>query len=157
MSGENQVSCKEMDHMESEQYMTGSMDRNTVIGLLRKEGFRITRQRELLIDIILEEKCTCCKEIYYLAAKKMTGIGMATIYRTITALEKIGALKRKSAYELCSCSRNQQERFQVELEDHSVVELDHTAMRKVLEKGLKQCGYSCSTQVKAIRQMIEAN
>ena len=56
--------------MESEQYMTGSMDRNTVIGLLRKEGFRITRQRELLIDIILEEKCTCCKEIYYMAAKK---------------------------------------------------------------------------------------
>ena len=137
------------DHLKS-QYTNGGMDKDTVIELLRKDGFRITRQREILIDIILEEKCTCCKEIYYLAAKEMKGIGMATIYRTITALEHVGALERKSAYELCSCGRNKRETYQVELEDDSVVELTHTELQKVLEKGLQQCGYPCEKQVKAV-------
>ena len=37
---------------------------------LRKNGCRITNQRQLLIDIILQDECCCCKEIYYQAIKK---------------------------------------------------------------------------------------
>lgn len=142
--------------MESGQYLTGDMDRSTVIELLRKEGFRVTRQRETLIDIILREECTCCKEIYYLASKKMNGIGVATIYRTISALEKIGALKRKSAYQLCCHNQKTDGKFLVELEDSSVVELDQASLQEVIEKGLKQCGYSSGKRVKKIRHMAEA-
>lgn len=38
---------------------------------LRKNGCRITNQRQLLIDIILQDECCCCKEIYYQAIKKI--------------------------------------------------------------------------------------
>lgn len=68
---------------------------------LRSRGCRITRQREMLVDIILEHERVCCKEIYYLAVKEMPDIGMATVYRMINTLEEIGVLKRENAYRLC--------------------------------------------------------
>ena len=75
------------------------MENNSVIEQLKKQGFRITKQRKLLIDIILSETCSCCKEVYVLASKKDPGIGMATVYRTVDALEKIGVLKRGIVYQ----------------------------------------------------------
>ena len=48
---------------------------------LRRNGCRITNQRQLLIDIILKDECSSCKEIYYLASKADPSIGMATVYR----------------------------------------------------------------------------
>ena len=74
------------------------MQREEILKKLREQGCRITKQRQLLLDIILQEECTCCKEIYFLASKKDPNIGMATVYRMINLLEEIGALKRKSAY-----------------------------------------------------------
>ena len=76
-----------------------AMENNSVIEQLKKQGFRITKQRKLLIDIILSETCSCCKEVYVLASKKDPGIGMATVYRTVDALEKIGVLKRGIVYQ----------------------------------------------------------
>lgn len=153
MSRDSKNSEMEQKHMESGQYLNGNMDRDTVIALLRREGFRVTRQRELLIDIILKEECTCCKEIYCLASKQNRGIGVATIYRTMSALEKIGALKRKNPYQLCHREQEVNGRFLVELEDASVVELNLSSLHEVMEKGLKQCGYSQGKRVKAIRHM----
>ena len=36
---------------------------------LKENGCRITKQRRILLDIILQEECTSCKEIYYKAIK----------------------------------------------------------------------------------------
>ena len=96
--------------------------------LLRKEGFRVTRQRELLIEIILEEDCSCCKEVYILASGKEPGIGMATVYRTVDALERVGALKRRTPYQLCDRGEKNCKSCLVEMEDSSVVELDYASM-----------------------------
>ena len=65
---------------------------------LRKNGCRITNQRQLLIDIILQDECCCCKEIYYQAIKKDPTIGMATVYRMVKTLEETGLIKRKTLY-----------------------------------------------------------
>lgn len=148
---DNRVSRMEKEDMECGRYVRNNMDKNTVVELLRKEGFRITRQREALISIILEDNCTCCKEIYYLAQKKIQGIGMATIYRTIAALEKVGALQRGGVYQLCGQDEKTGERIRVELEDSSVVDLDWEDYRNVIEKGLAQCGYTARRPVKAVR------
>ena len=142
---------KEM--MEFRQYQPGSMQKDVIIRRLKENGFRITRQRKLLIDIILEEKCTCCKEIYILASKKDPGIGTATVYRTVDALEQIGALKRKTTLQLFGQERTACRKCLVELEDNSTVELDCEAMEKVIEKGLKHCGYSDGKRVKGLRMM----
>ena len=67
---------------------------------LRKTGCRITNQRQLLIDIILQDECCCCKEIYYQAIKKDPTIGMATVYRMVKTLEETGLIKRKNLYRI---------------------------------------------------------
>lgn len=68
---------------------------------LQAEGFRITKQRRVLIEIILENECACCKEIYYEAAKIIPEIGMATIYRVLNVLEDIHAIERDFPYRFC--------------------------------------------------------
>lgn len=67
---------------------------------LRKRGFRITAQRKLIIDIILENKCSCCKEIYYEAVAKDKSIGIATVYRMLKLLEEVGAINRSNMYQI---------------------------------------------------------
>ena len=71
-----------------------------IIQELKKNGCRITSQRQLLIDIILQEKCSCCKEIYYRAAKHDPTIGMATVYRLVKTLEEAGLIQRKNMYRI---------------------------------------------------------
>ncbi len=54
----------------------------------------------MLLDIILEDECSSCKEIYYRATKKDPTIGTATVYRMINTLEEIGAISRKNMYKV---------------------------------------------------------
>jgi len=74
--------------------------KNYILQELRKNGCRITSQRQLLIDIILQDECCCCKEIYYQAIKKDPTIGMATVYRMVKTLEETGLIKRKNLYRI---------------------------------------------------------
>ena len=41
------------------------MQREMILQRLKEQGCRITKQRLALIDIILENECSSCKEIYY--------------------------------------------------------------------------------------------
>ena len=61
---------------------------------------RITKQRLILLDVILEGECGSCKEIYYRASKIDRSIGTATVYRMINTLEEIGAIDRKNMYRV---------------------------------------------------------
>ena len=72
-----------------------------IVKRLREEGLRITKQRLMLLDIILEEECASCKEIYYKAVKLDSGIGSATVYRMVNILEEIGAIDRKNMFKIC--------------------------------------------------------
>jgi Fur family ferric uptake transcriptional regulator len=71
------------------------MQKDLIIQKLREQGCRITKQRLMILDIILQEDCSCCKEIYYKASKLDSRIGSATVYRMINTLEEIGAISRK--------------------------------------------------------------
>ncbi|MGN1331471.1 MAG: Fur family transcriptional regulator, partial [Lachnospiraceae bacterium] len=85
---------------QSTAYSQSAMEREEIINLLRQEGYRITRQRLALLEVILENECVCCKEIYFQVHKKMPQIGIATIYRMINTLEEVGAIKRKNIYQI---------------------------------------------------------
>ena len=76
------------------------MKKEMVLTKLRKQGCRITRQRRMLMDVILEEECASCKEIYYKASSHDPTIGTATVYRMINLLEDIGAISRKNMYRI---------------------------------------------------------
>ena len=69
-----------------------------VIHELQKRGRRVTKQREILLEIILDGTWNCCKEIYYEAIKKDPSIGLATVYRMVGTLEEIGVLTRSYRY-----------------------------------------------------------
>ena len=93
---------------ETEEKKTGcyrhtEMQRDLIIEKLKEKGLRITRQRKILLDIILEGECSCCKEIYYRASALDPKIGVATVYRMVNTLESIGAISRKNMYRV-ACS-----------------------------------------------------
>lgn len=67
---------------------------------LKHRGCRITNQRQLLIDIILRDECSSCKEIYYEAIKSVPEIGMATVYRMVRTLEEAGLIRRQNLYRI---------------------------------------------------------
>ena len=142
-------------NMDFHNYQSVHMQKDMVIERLKEQGFRIKKQRKLLIDIILSETCSCCKEVYILASKKDSGIGMATVYRTVDALERVGALKRRSSYQLCNQNRKKCQSCLVELEDSSTVALDYASMEKIIENGLLKCGLSKGKKVKGITLMQE--
>lgn len=74
------------------------MCQEQVIETLQKNGKRITQQRIILLDIILNDQWECCKEIYYEAVKRDSSIGMATVYRMMATLEEIGIIERRCVF-----------------------------------------------------------
>ena len=132
-------------------YQRTKMRKEVIIKRLRENGCRITRQREILLDIILNEYCTCCKEIYYKALEKDQGIGSATVYRMISTLEEIGALSRRNMYRVsCDNPFGAENVCTVELDDNNVCQLNDENWRNVVQKGLKACGYIDNQKIKNI-------
>mgnify|MGYP000600094137 CR=1 FL=1 len=52
-----------------ERYQRTQMQKEAILDALRAKGLRITKQRKIILDIILGEDCSCCKEIYFQASK----------------------------------------------------------------------------------------
>lgn len=88
--------------IETEQFMDKSVKKNLILAELKKRRCRITSQRNLIIDIILENTCSCCKEIYYQAVEQDSTIGIATVYRMLALLEEAGVINRKNMYHIQS-------------------------------------------------------
>ena len=65
-----------------------------IIHRLRSEGCRITRQREQILDVILDEECATIKEIYNKSRKLDASVGFATVYRMVSLLEQVGLVSR---------------------------------------------------------------
>ena len=80
---------EEKAYENQEAYQRTQMQKDMILERLREQGCRITRQRQLILDIILEEECSCCKEIYYKVQEKDRNIGPATIYRMVNMLSLI--------------------------------------------------------------------
>ena len=73
--------------------------KESIIIKLKENGCRITKQRKMILDIILEDRCSSCKEIYARVVKLDQSIGMATVYRLVKELENIGGLSREIVYK----------------------------------------------------------
>lgn len=142
------------EELKEEAFHRTRMQKDRIIQKLKEQGCRITKQRLALLDIILEEDCTCCKEIYYKASKNNQKIGSATVYRMINTLEEIGAISRKNMYrieeqetagdevnervltmapELSLCT--------IAFDDDTVVEMSVNKWNQVIQAGLEACGY----------------
>ena len=72
-------------------------ERERIIQKLKENGCRITKQRLEILDVILENHCSSCKEIFFYASKRDEKIGIATVYR-MSALWKRSALSAEKSY-----------------------------------------------------------
>ena len=141
---------------ETEEKKTGcyrhtEMQRDLIIEKLKEKGLRITRQRKILLDIILEGECSCCKEIYYRAVKKDARIGTATVYRMVNTLEEIGAISRKNMYKVtCGDDCQLDDMCVVEFEDGTSCHLSAQKWNRVMKAGLEICGYLNNQKIAAV-------
>ena len=139
---------EEKAYENQEAYQRTQMQKDMIFERLREQGCRITRQRQLILDIILEEECSCCKEIYYKVQEKDRNIGPATIYRMVNMLEKIGAISRKNMYKVAYSENCMMENAcTIELDDGSVHHLSAKKWNSVIRAGLKSCGYLADQKV----------
>lgn len=76
------------------------MTSEQVIDRLKTDGCRITKQRRLIIDVIMNNDFTSCKDIYYQVTEKDKTVGMATVYRMIRQLEDLGIVSRIDTIEI---------------------------------------------------------
>ncbi len=118
------------------------MTKDRIIEALKERGCRITKQRMLIIDVILANECSCCKEIYYKASQIDSTIGIATVYRLVNTLEEIGAISRKNMYKVAFSDQcNMEEACTVVLDDETTYNLSAKNWHAVIKAGLSVCGY----------------
>ena len=104
------------------------MQREMILRKLKEGGYRITKQRIAVIDIILENDCGSCKEILYKTSKINKKIGTATVYRTLNMLEDGGKLH-----------------------------LDAAEWNRVLQTGLRDCGYLKDERVLSVKNVYKTD
>lgn len=133
--------CESMKK-DSVNFQRTEMQKELVLQKLRERGCRVTKQRQVLLSVILQEECASCKEIYYKASSIDASIGAATVYRMVNLLEDIGAISRKNMYQIaCPLECRRENACLIELDDHTVCHLSAQNLNQVISEGLKACGY----------------
>ena len=136
---------------DSRSYHRLQMQRDMIVEKLRERGCRITKQRLTLIDIILEDDCSSCKEIFYKASRINSNIGSATVYRMVSGLEEIGAISRKNMLRVaCSEDCSMEDVCTVVLDDNTTYHLSAREWNQVVQIGLRERGYLGKRKVAAI-------
>lgn len=132
----------EKNRRDTESYRHIEMQKELIVRKLRERGCRVTKQRLMLLDIILEDDCSCCKEIYYRASVRDDKIGMATVYRMVNTLEEIGAISRKNMYKVvCGEACELEDMYTIEFDDGTVTRLSSKTWYQIVRTGLKECGF----------------
>ena len=76
------------------------MTSDKVIDKLKESGCRITKQRRLIVDVIMGNEFSSCKDIYYQVISRDKTIGMATVSRMIRQLEELDVIRRVERIEV---------------------------------------------------------
>lgn len=120
---------------------------------LKNKHCRITKQRLILLDIILEGECASCKEIYYKAVKQDERIGLSTVYRMVNMLEEIGVISRNNIYTIfCNEEDKSNDTYTVEFDDGTTARLSAEKWSQVVRTGLRECGYMQDKELRSIKQ-----
>ena len=124
-----------------------------IIEQLKRSGCRVTKQRLMLIDVILEGKCNCCKEIYYQAALKDPSIGPATVYRMVNTLTDIGVLKVATLKPQTALGSGSG--CQILLKNQNKIVLNQTEWTEVLQNVLRRKGYNSNAADEIVEVTIQ--
>ena len=122
-----------------------------IIRKLKEHGYRITKQRKMLLRIILSDQCSSCKEIYYKAAERDPSIGPATVYRMINTLEEIGIINRGNMYRITrEESAEEPASYMIEFDDNTSLKLSAKKWNQIIQSGLEACGYAENREIRNV-------
>jgi len=112
---------------------------------LRQMGLRITKQRRLILDIILAaHDHPNAMEIFRRASKLDKNISLSTIYRTVRALEECGTIQRHafdggpSRFEQAGPEHHD---HLIDLDTGKVIEFYSDVIERLQEEIAHQLGY----------------
>ena len=131
--------------------MSAEAKKTYILKELKKNGCRITNQRKLLIDVILNGECSSCKEIYYQAIQRDPGIGMATVYRMVNTLTDIGVLKVATLKPQTASGSG----CQILLKNQNKIVLNQTEWTEVLQNVLRRKGYNYNAADEIVEVTIQ--
>ena len=131
--------------------------KQVILQEMKKQGLRITNQRSLVIDIILSNECTCCKEIYYQANRIDPTIGIATVYRMVKTLEEIGMIDRKNLYKIsCDKAWIPLDGVELELANKERVTMKPEDVKSALELWLSSQGMNGKKKITRVYQCVQS-
>lgn len=83
--------------MDSDKYLNNLKER------LKDKGFKLTRQRRNIIEVLLEKKGEhlTSEEIYDIVKVSCPEIGLATVYRTLQVLDGLGYINKLNLDDGC--------------------------------------------------------
>lgn len=137
--------------VQDERLIRVAREKDKILELFRQRGMRITRQRKLILDIVFEHDCICCKEIYYQALKKDKNVGIATVYRMVNALADLGVFQANAPYRLADpVSSGCQNGCRVILKNQTVVDFDPDEWRDILAEALQKKGYEGIPEIERV-------
>lgn len=136
--------------MQDDKLVRVAREKDKILELFRTKGMRITKQRKLILDIVFEQDCTSCKEIYYQASKRDKNIGIATVYRMVNALSELGVFHTNTPYRLENTYQEPGNGCYVILKDHGEVEFSGDEWMKVLSEALHQKGYKDKPEIERV-------
>ena len=139
----------EKDNQSIEEVMLSKED---ILARLKENGLRLTEQRKLIVDIIVNEEYSCCKEIYILAHKKDDTIGVATVYRMINVLEEIGAISRKNIQKANCNGRccDMKSGCTIVTEDSKQIMISEEDLQEALKYIMEKKGIETADEIKAV-------
>lgn len=148
---DNQEKAERKQTHDTRSYRRTKMQKENIVELLKKKGCRITQQRLIILDIILENECSCCKEIYFKASQVDRRIGTATVYRMVNALEEIGAISRKNMYKVAySDCCTMEEACVIVLDDDTTYQISAQKWNAIIKAGLHAFGYLQNQNIESV-------
>lgn len=137
--------------MQDERLIRVAQEKDKILQMFRQRGMRITKQRKLILDIVFEHECTCCKEIYYQASKRDKGIGIATVYRMVNVLTDLGVFQVQVPYRLAeSLQKTKLQKCEVVLKDQGIVEVSQEEWKAALSEILVKKGYCEKAEIERV-------
>ena len=131
----------ELVEKEENKIVTNDKRKKEIIQRLRAMNYRITSQRMLLLDIILNGQ----------VHKTDSNIGIATVYRMVNTLEVIGAISWKKLSQIhCENWDGKEKICRIVLDDETEIELSQQKWKRVVECGLKCVGFVENQELKSL-------
>ncbi|MCR5518048.1 MAG: transcriptional repressor [Lachnospiraceae bacterium] len=117
-------------------------EKEIIIEKLKESGCRITKQRELLLDVMLQKGFNCHKEVYITAHAIDKTIGLATVYRFVNKLQEVGVVSEKGLFRVACCAQKCpfNDSCMIEFDNGKVYELTGEEFVNILYNGLRISG-----------------